>query len=77
MGYYDPSGPYPGFGPTFVAQGWQCPVCRTVYSPSMAVCTCCTKPSTLPVTGTGVRPLTVSKGVSPLTVGPLEEGLLP
>lgn len=26
---------------TFAPQGWQCPVCKHVYSPSMVVCSYC------------------------------------
>lgn len=26
---------------TYVPQGWQCPVCKRVYAPSMSYCTSC------------------------------------
>lgn len=28
-------------GITTVSQGWQCPVCKTVYAPSVQLCNCC------------------------------------
>lgn len=34
-----------------VQQGWQCPVCKRVYSPTTIMCICCG--NTEPVTSTG------------------------
>jgi hypothetical protein len=37
-------GPSPIHTPTYVPQGWQCPVCRSVYAPTQGHCTACYNP---------------------------------
>lgn len=37
--------------PQYIPQGWQCPVCKRVYSPSVPSCYCC---GAITITGTHV-----------------------
>ena len=41
---------------TFIPQGWQCPVCKTVYSPSTTMCLWCgrTTVTNVPTTETKI-----------------------
>lgn len=56
-------------------QGWQCPICKTVYSPSMVACSCQknAKYETIPTT-TPFKPK-VSEGFR--SSFPWEDGLYP
>lgn len=36
----------------YAQQGWQCPLCSTIYSPSTMACCKCTQPSTITTTDT-------------------------
>lgn len=44
----------PGYG-LFVNQGWQCPICQRVYSPSTLLCFYCGN-TTVTTTSTGTPP---------------------
>jgi hypothetical protein len=54
MAHIEPSCDIPFGWPDYTAvqQGWQCPVCRRVYSPSMVMCSYC---PAQPVTSTGAN----------------------
>ena len=55
--------------PTFAQQGWQCPICKRVYSPMTFMCYYCGDNSvTVTSTGTGSIPMPVdpsTTGVKP------------
>ncbi len=57
------------FNENFAQQGWQCPICKRVYSPMTAMCYYCGHNSTaVPFTGTGSMPMPVdpsTTGVPP------------
>ena len=40
--------------PQFIPQGWQCPVCKRVYSPDFPFCTACGNTETYTTTNTQV-----------------------
>lgn len=39
------------------AQGWQCPICKRVYSPFVQMCMYCGKKKTQPITSTNIGEL--------------------
>lgn len=55
--------------PTFAQQGWQCPICKRVYSPMTPMCYYCGDNSvTITSTGTGSIPMPIdpsTTGVKP------------
>lgn len=42
---------------SFVQQGWQCPVCKRVYSPTTPMCVYCCQASHTTATGTFTTPV--------------------
>ena len=45
-----------------VAQGWQCPICKRVYSPFVQMCFYCGKKETQAVTSTNIEGLSQELG---------------